>query len=90
MSDIVKSLRTLSHPMAESLSDFERINKLCAAAFEASERIERLEGALVKTFNDWRDCELKIERMDAALSDMSQYISMADWQYLKPETKALL
>jgi HAMP domain-containing protein len=32
----------------------------------------------------------RIEQLEAALDDMGQYISRADWLYLKPETRAAL
>ena len=32
----------------------------------------------------------RIEKLEAALDDMSQYVSRADWHYLKPETIAAL
>jgi len=32
----------------------------------------------------------KIERLRAALDDVSQYVSRADWYYLKDKTRALL
>ena len=34
--------------------------------------------------------EARIEQLEAALDDMSQYVSRADWHYLKPETFAAL
>ncbi len=34
--------------------------------------------------------EERIEKLELALVDMSQYISRADWCYLKPETLAAL
>jgi len=30
--------------------------------------------------------EARIEKLEAALDDMSQYVSRADWSYLKPDT----
>jgi hypothetical protein len=32
----------------------------------------------------------RIEQLESALDDMCQYISRADWFYLKPETRAAL
>ena len=31
-----------------------------------------------------------IEKLEAALDDMAQYVSRADWHYLKPETLAAM
>jgi len=31
-----------------------------------------------------------IEKLEAALDDMAQYVSRADWHYIKPETIAAL
>lgn len=33
-----------------------------------------------------REAGERIEQLEAALDDMSQYVSRADWHYLKPET----
>jgi HAMP domain-containing protein len=32
----------------------------------------------------------RIEQLEAALDDMAQYVSRADWHYLKTETRAAL
>ena len=32
----------------------------------------------------------RIEKLEAALDDVSQYVPRADWYYLKPETLAAL
>jgi BMFP domain-containing protein YqiC len=34
--------------------------------------------------------EARIEKLEAALEDMSQYVSRADWHYLKDETRKTL
>jgi hypothetical protein len=34
--------------------------------------------------------ERRIEKLEAALDDMAQYVSRADWHYLKDETRKTL
>ena len=34
--------------------------------------------------------QARIEQLEAALDDMSQYVSRADWYYLKDETRTAL
>ena len=37
-----------------------------------------------------REAADRIEQLEAALDDMAQYVSRADWHYIKPETRAAL
>ena len=37
-----------------------------------------------------RAAEDRIEKLEAALDDMAQYVSRADWHYLKDETRKAL
>ena len=37
-----------------------------------------------------RNAADRIEQLEAALDDMAQYVSRADWHYIKPETRAAL
>ena len=34
--------------------------------------------------------EVRIEKLEAALEDIAQYVSRADWHYLKDETRKAL
>jgi len=50
------------------------------------ERIEVLEAANLKQSCIKVDDQMRIEKLEAALEDMAQYISRADWMQLKKET----
>jgi hypothetical protein len=57
---------------------------------EAADRIKQLEADLeVATMKRLLNSN-RIEQLEAALDDMSQYVSRADWHYLNPETIAAL
>jgi hypothetical protein len=61
---------------------------------EAADRIEKLEENIELQL-EWylsnkRVLDGRIAKLEAALDDMSQYVSRADWHYLKPETIAAL
>ena len=47
-----------------------------------------------KAVNDirfyWSRLEERNKELEAALDDMAQYVSRADWHYIKPETRAAL
>jgi len=51
---------------------------------------DRLENQLDYAYNRLQAAHERIEKLEAALDDMGQYISRADWFYLKPETLAAL
>jgi hypothetical protein len=53
---------------------------------EAADRIEKLEAANLKQSCIKVDDQMRIEKLEAALEDMAQYISRADWMQLKKET----
>ena len=39
---------------------------------------------------EWGEAADRIEKLEAALDDMAQYVSRADWHYLKDETRNAL
>lgn len=49
------------------------------------DRIRMLEAKLLNL-----DDQHRIKQLEAALDDLAQYVSRADWHYLKPETIAAL
>ena len=56
-----------------------------------------LEVVPTDTLNKMLEMQIRIEALDkrnkeleAALDDMAQYVSRADWHYIKPETRAAL
>ena len=57
---------------------------------EAADRIEKLEAANLKQSLITVDHLLHIEKLEAALDDALQYVSRADWHYLKDETRKAL
>jgi len=57
---------------------------------EAADRIEQLEAANLKASLIKLDDELRIEQLEAAIDDLLQYVSRADWHYLKEETRTAL
>jgi len=61
---------------------------------ESADRIEKLE-ANIKLQLEWylsnkRFFDSRIDQLEAALEDMAQYVSRADWHYLKDETRKAL
>ena len=42
------------------------------------------------SFAPCREAADRIEKLEAALDDMAQYVSRADWHYLKDETRKAL
>ena len=57
---------------------------------EAADYLEKLEADLeVATMKRVRDTD-RIEKLEAALDDALQYVSRADWHYLKDETRKTL
>lgn len=65
----------------------ERSKCLCG---ELADRIEKLEADLeTATMNRLLDSD-RIEKLEAALDDALQYVSSADWHYLKDETRKAL
>ena len=38
----------------------------------------------------FREAEKRNKELESALDDMAQYVSRADWHYIKPETRAAL
>ena len=64
--------------------------RVCAAfdpdQAEAADRIEQLEAANLKAGLIKVDDELRIAQLETAIDDLLQYVSRADWHYLKPET----
>ena len=59
-------------------------------AFEAANCIEHLEAELVYTFKNFMEEGLRAEKLEAALDDALQFVSRADWHYLKDETRKAL
>jgi hypothetical protein len=64
-------------------------------ATEAADEIERLRvwlesGGGRYWEGRYRDEAARVDELEAALDDVWQYISRADWFYLKPETRAAL
>ena len=62
------------------------LNKMLAMQI----RIEKLEAANLKQSCIKVDDEARIEKLEAALDDALQYVSRADWHYLKDETRKVL
>ena len=52
----------------------------------AADRIEKLEAANLKQSCIKVDDQMRIEKLEAAIEDMAQYISRADWMQLKKDT----
>jgi hypothetical protein len=73
MTDLVKRLRK---------------NVMCGDAVieEAADRIEHLEDRCANLLVGNGILNIHIEKLEAALEDMAQYISKADWIQLTPET----
>ena len=63
---------------------------LCRRLETAADYIEKLEAANLKQSCIMVDDQMRIEKLDAALDDAMQYISRADWHYLKDETRKAL
>jgi hypothetical protein len=59
-------------------------------AQEAAVHIRKLEAANLKASLIKVDDELRIEQLGAAIDDLLQYVSRADWHYLKEETRTAL
>jgi hypothetical protein len=57
---------------------------------EAADRIEQLEDRFDRVCDQFLKEHKRIEKLGAALDDMSQYVSRADWHYLKNETRKAL
>jgi hypothetical protein len=51
---------------------------------------KRLEHQINRAYDHLEESHKRIEALEAALDDMAQYVSRADWHYLKPETRAAL
>ena len=56
----------------------------------AADRIEQLETELARTFKNFMEEGLRAEKLEAALDDALQFVSRADWHYLKDETRKAL
>jgi len=53
-------------------------------------RISELEIQLSTTFKNFMEEGLRAEKLEAALDDALQFVSRADWHYLKDETRKTL
>jgi len=71
--DLVSDLRLNADHHLLVVEDYRR----------AADRIEQLEGELNAITDDAVD---RIFQLEAAIDDLLQYVSRADWHYLKPET----
>lgn len=106
MTDYEAAFRTLTDKWHESVKHYEaRIEKLESALHQWDNLIvqqftgsrsamsdmteaAQITAALLHGEAPWP--ETRIEKLEAALDDMAQYVSRADWHYLKDETlKAL-
>lgn len=83
--DLVKRLRELDrlHSYADKCEAASRIEKLEAGEIE----FDRVIGRYASENARFRD---RIEKLEAALDDAVQYVSRADWHYLKDETRKAL
>jgi predicted RNase H-like nuclease (RuvC/YqgF family) len=89
--------QTLEKLRLSVMSDSEYVKIIDEKCAEQADRIEKLEAALQRANANVEEYERKfylgtdrIEKLEAALDDMAQYVSRADWHYLKDETcKAL-
>jgi hypothetical protein len=95
MSDLLRRARRLDTCIFPN----ERSKCLCG---ELADRIEQLEALVEQLQNDNSSMiddydtdflrqEKRIEKLEAALNDMAQYVSQEDWDcFLKPETRKAL
>jgi len=80
MTDLVKQLRD------ECEDATDPIFMTRATLLKAADRIEQLEAANLKASLIKVDDMARIEKLETAIDDLLQYVSRADWHYLKPET----
>jgi len=78
--------------MTDDLVKRLRKNVMCGDAVieEAADRIEHLENRCANLLVENGILNNRIEKLEAALDDMAQYVSRADWHYLKDETRKVL
>ena len=55
-----------------------------------NEHNEKLKEQTKLYFHAFNKATARIEKLEAALDDMAQYVSRADWHYLKDETRKAL
>ena len=88
MTDYEAAFRTLTDKWHESVKHYEaRIEKLeeeIGVLFAANVRLNSRADLDSDGYAD------RIEKLEAALDDMAQYVSRADWHYLKDETRKAL
>jgi hypothetical protein len=81
---IVAAVNELTRQMAVDAERIEKLEEENGVLFAANVRLNSRADLDCDHYHE------RIEKLEAALDDMSQYLSRADWHYLKPETIAAL
>jgi len=90
-ADVMKPLKERIEILERELNQEKQSREIAAEkAWQFADNIKKLETDLATTFKNFMAEGLRAEKLEAALDDALQYVSRADWHYLKDETRKAL